>query len=224
MATATILMGVSMALTAVSTVMALRDNTATDQANEQLGMERAQADEDFNVAQTNAQLAVRRGEQADAKANNAQATSQRDALRHYQQAKNEVSLATAVAGASGAGAGGFAGFDNLIGDLFQVHEYNGLNALFSGDSMAQSLRDEGAYERWNAVEIQRKAAVNFNTATKGSYSRFQNTANVAAAAKKKKALEGAASIMSAGKGLSGSLTPAATGGGGYFAGHTTGPQ
>ncbi len=73
----------------------------------------------------------------DAKA--AQAESQREAMLERRKARNLMSRARAVAGASGAGVSDPT-VSNILTDLDTQGEVNALNALFSGNATARGLR------------------------------------------------------------------------------------
>lgn len=96
-----------------------------------------------NEQKAQAELLAREREE-DAKA--AQAESQREALIERKKAKNLMSRARAVAGASGAGSSDPT-VTNILTDIETQGEVNYLNALYSGDTTARGLRTGAATAR-----------------------------------------------------------------------------
>ena len=86
--------------------------------------------------QTIAEIAAREREQ---EATAAQAEAQREALIERRKAKNLMSRARAVAGASGAGSSDPT-VTNILTNIDTQGEVNALNALYSGDTQARGLR------------------------------------------------------------------------------------
>lgn len=77
--------------------------------------------------------------QRDEDAKAAQADAQRESLIERRKAKNLMSRARAVAGASGAGSSDPT-VTNILTDIETQGEVNALNALHSGDTVARGLR------------------------------------------------------------------------------------
>lgn len=106
---------IGLATTAVSAYAGVQQGRAQD-ANKQL-------------------LAIQQGREA----NQAQVEAQREALNERKRAKLVRSRALAVAGASGAGVSDPT-VENILTDIETEGEMNALNALWSGDYTARSLR------------------------------------------------------------------------------------
>lgn len=85
-----------------------------------------------------------REREEDAKA--AEAESQREALNERKKAKNLMSRARAVAGASGAGVSDPT-VNDILTDIDTQGEANYLNALYSGSTVARGLRSGAATAR-----------------------------------------------------------------------------
>lgn len=76
-----------------------------------------------------------------AKANDTQASAQRQAIDQRKQAQLAISRATALAAASGGGAADPT-VTNILGNLAGEGEYNALSTLYEGDTEAQGYRDQ----------------------------------------------------------------------------------
>jgi hypothetical protein len=85
-------------------------------------------------------------EQRDEDAKAAQADAQRESLIERKKAKNLMSRARAVAGASGAGSSDPT-VTNILTDIATQGEVNALNALYSGDTQARGLRSGAGMAR-----------------------------------------------------------------------------
>lgn len=84
--------------------------------------------------------------QRDEEAKAAQAEAQRESLIERRKAKNLMSRARAVAGASGAGSSDPT-VTNILTDIETQGEVNALNALHSGNAQARGLRSGAAMAR-----------------------------------------------------------------------------
>ena len=92
-------------------------------------------------------------------ANAALAESQREALIERKKAKNLVSRARAIAGASGAGSSDPT-VTNILTDIETQGEVNYLNALHSGQTMARGLRSGAATARRTGRATQTASRIN----------------------------------------------------------------
>jgi hypothetical protein len=110
--------------------------------------------------QKNQMEILAREREEDAKA--VQAESQREALNERKKAKNLMSRARAVAGASGAGASDPTVTD-ILTDIDTQGETNYLNALYSGNTVARGLRSGAATARRTGRAAQ--TAGNMNAAS-----------------------------------------------------------
>lgn len=95
-------------------------------------------------------------EQRDEDAKAAQAESQRESLIERRKAKNLMSRARAVAGASGAGSSDPT-VTNILTNIDTQGEVNALNALYSGNATARGLRSGAAMAR-NEASASRAAS------------------------------------------------------------------
>jgi hypothetical protein len=105
-----------------------------------------------------------REREEDAKA--AQAESQREALIERKKAKNLVSRARAIAGASGAGSSDPT-VTNILTDIETQGEVNYLNALHSGNTMARGLRSGAATARREGRAARTASNINAASTTLG---------------------------------------------------------
>lgn len=106
----------------------------------------------------------------DEAANAAQAESQREAIIERKKASNLMSRARAVAGASGAGSSDPSVVNQLTG-IDTQGEVNALNALYSGDTEANSLRAGAVASRNEAKAAQTSGYIGAaSTALSGSSS------------------------------------------------------
>jgi hypothetical protein len=85
-------------------------------------------------------------EQREEDAKATQAEAQRESLIERRKAKNLMSRARAVAGASGAGSSDPT-VTNILTNIDTQGEVNALNALYSGDAVARGLRSGAAVAR-----------------------------------------------------------------------------
>ena len=85
-------------------------------------------------------------EQREEDAKAAQAEAQRESLIERRKAKNLMSRARAVAGASGAGSSDPT-VTNILTNIDTQGEVNALNALYSGNAIARGLRSGAAMAR-----------------------------------------------------------------------------
>lgn len=85
-------------------------------------------------------------EQREEDAKAVQAEAQRESIIERRKAKNLMSRARAVAGASGAGSSDPT-VTNILTDIDTQGEVNALNALYSGDVTARGLRSGAAVAR-----------------------------------------------------------------------------
>lgn len=91
-------------------------------------------------------LLNQQAEQRDEDAKAAQAEAQRESLIERRKAKNLMSRARAVAGASGAGSSDPT-VTNILTNIETQGEVNALNALYSGNATARGLRSGAAVAR-----------------------------------------------------------------------------
>ena len=91
-------------------------------------------------------LAEYQAQQREKEANAAQAEAQREAIIEKRKAKNLMSRARAVAGASGAGSSDPT-VTNLLANIETQGELNALNALYSGNTAASGYRTGAAMAR-----------------------------------------------------------------------------
>lgn len=180
-------MWMSLAATAVSTVM-------------QLASSEEQPQEDFETAEANAQLAESRANQLDQNAGQEQAGAQRKAREERYRGRIAASKAQAAGAAGGAGAFGFVGFEDNIADLQARSEFNALSHLFEGDSAARALHNDADMERYNASRLRRGGALAYNASVDREKAR-----------KQKALLSGLSSAASIGSKLAGPATPSAGG-------------
>ena len=92
------------------------------------------------------ELLTQQAEQRDEEAKAAQAEAQRESLIERKKAKNLMSRARAVAGASGAGSSDPT-VTNILTNIETQGEVNALNALYSGNAQARGLRSGAAMAR-----------------------------------------------------------------------------
>lgn len=95
---------------------------------------------------TQQKLLNQQADQRDEDAKAAQAESQRESLLERKKAKNLMSRARAVAGASGAGSSDPT-VTNILTNIDTQGEVNALNALHSGNATARGLRSGAAMAR-----------------------------------------------------------------------------
>lgn len=91
-------------------------------------------------------LLNQQAEQREEDAKAAQAEAQRESLIERRKAKNLMSRARAVAGASGAGSSDPT-VTNILTNIETQGEVNALNALYSGNATARGLRSGAAMAR-----------------------------------------------------------------------------
>ena len=84
--------------------------------------------------------------QRDEEAKAAQADAQRESIIERRKAKNLMSRARAIAGASGAGSSDPT-VTNILANIDTQGEVNALNALYTGDTVARGLRSGAASAR-----------------------------------------------------------------------------
>ena len=101
-------------------------------------------------------LLNQQAEQREEDAKAVQAEAQRESLIERRKAKNLMSRARAVAGASGAGSSDPT-VTNILTNIDTQGEVNALNALYSGDTQARGLRSGAAMSR-NVGQAYRSAS------------------------------------------------------------------
>jgi hypothetical protein len=96
--------------------------------------------------QNQKELLTQQAEQREEDSKAAQAEAQRESLIERKKAKNLMSRARAVAGASGAGSSDPT-VTNILTNIETQGEVNALNALYSGNAQARGLRAGAAMSR-----------------------------------------------------------------------------